>query len=108
MKVSILGLIKKDKNDRFARALMKYRRDKEKKKDGENEYGFKHNKSNKIMNMSKELEKSYNKQRIASEQNERDTPIIEESHDFENNNPQNDIVTLKSNKKKKALKKFED
>ena len=58
--------------------------------------------------MSKELERSYNKQRIASEQNERDTPIIEESHDFENNNPQNDIVTLKSNKKKKALKKFED
>ena len=87
---------------------MKYRRDKEKKKDEDNgkKLEYKHNKSSKIIDIAKNLEDTLNKNAPNDEKEE--TPIIQATVTFENNNPQNDIVTLKSNKKKRALKKFED
>ena len=95
----------KAKNDRFTRALMKYRKDKERKKEEEN--GYQHKKSNKVSDIAKQLELTLGKKSSQIEEVD-NTPIIKESVNFENNNPQNDIVFRKSNKKKKALKKFED
>ena len=88
---------------------MKYRKNKEKKKDEDSgkKYYYKTNKSNKVMDIAKELESALSKQTSKNEEKE-ETLIIKATVDLESNNPENNRVTLKSNRKKKALKKFED
>ena len=68
---------------------MKYRRDKEKKKDEDNgkKLEYKHNKSSKIIDIAKNLENTLNKNAPNDDEKE-ETPIIQATVTFENNNPQ--------------------
>ena len=87
---------------------MKYRKDKNTKKE-EKDSGKKEKlkKSYKVMGIAKELENTLNKQNIQKEETN-NTPIIQASINFENDDNENNKITFKSNKKKRALKKFED
>ena len=53
------------------------------------------------MDIAKELESALSKQTSKNEEKE-ETPIIKATVDLESNNPENNRVTLKSNRKKKA------
>ena len=99
-----------DKNDRFTRALMKYRRNKEKKKeeDSGKKPTYKTEKSDKVMDIAKQLENKLSKQMSKSQEkdNRDDTPIITTKVDYDQ--PEINRAIRKSVKKKRSKKVFED
>ena len=107
--------MKKDdeKDNRFTRALLKYRRNKERKKEEDSSKkasASKVNKSERVIEIAKELEPKLSKQMVPDDQKEEkeETPIIQVSLTYGTEEPETNNATLKTKKKKKAMKQFED
>ncbi len=103
---------KEPKNNRFARALLKFKKDKEKKKEEEEDSGKKSNnldvrKSSKVSNIAKDLENTLNK-KISRNMEQEETPIEKFVVNLEKDDNEENKIKYRRNKRKKSFKKFVD